>query len=285
MFKSDLAQSNLNKWNYAAAFLHTILAVYILQNVVNKKVTKFEFKYKTIQDPASDLDYAMDIEPGSETSIKSLTFAFFAITAVAHILYATDFFGRGFYSSAIFGQGWNPYRWFEYSVTAGLMIYIIALVAGAKESSQALVAALIVPGLMLQGLTVERELKQNELALWSQGHGSKPEIDQVLVWANFAPAWLFFGLKWFIIFGAFFKLKADLEDEGKTLDPKITQLVWIQFIAFSLFGVIQTIQVYGWSTKRGNFSQVPYIQFEKAYIFLSLVAKAALGISVARLLN
>ncbi len=276
----------MSTWNYAAALLHLILAFYVISNVSDKKVTKYEFEYKATESPASDLDYAMDIKPASETSIKVLTVAFFLITCFAHVLYATDFFGRGYYKHVIYGQGWNPYRWFEYSATAGLMIYIIALVAGAKESSQALVAALIVPGLMLQGLTVERELKQNDLAKWAANDVKvKPKVDNILIWANFAPAWFFFGLKWFIIFGAFNKLQSDLEKEGKTLDSKIIQLVWIQFIAFSLFGVIQSFQVYGWATKRGNFAQVPYVEFEKAYIILSLVAKAALGFSVARILT
>jgi hypothetical protein len=139
---------------------------------------------------------------------------------------------------------------------------------------------------MLQGLTVERELKQNDLAKWASGErAAKPKVDEVLVWANFLPAWFFFGLKWFIIFGAFYKLQNDLALEDKVLDDKIIQLVWIQFIAFSLFGLVQSVQVYGWTAKKGNFAQAPFVQFEKTFIVLSFLAKAALGFSVARILT
>ena len=249
----------------------------------------FEFNYLTNESPASDLDYDMDLTKvdGDGVSIKNLVITFFAITSLFHIAYATDMFGRGGYYSAVFGQGWNPIRWFEYSITASIMIYIISIVAGAKEKSTALVAALLTPGIMLQGLTVERELKQNQLELWATGQSPyKPDVDAVLIWANFAPAWFFFGIKWFIIFNAYLKLRNDLKNDGKTIDPKITQLVITQFIAFSLFGVVQSVQIYGWTTQKGNWSsRQAYITFEKMYIGLSFVAKAALGLSVARLLN
>ena len=268
--------------------MHAGFALYSC-SLKNKKVKLFEFNYKTNESPASDLDYDMDLTKidGPVVSIKNLVIAFFVITSFAHVAYATDIFGRGGYYSNVFGQGWNPIRWFEYSITASIMIYIISIVAGAKEESTALVAALLTPGIMLQGLTVERELKQNQLAAYSAGLAPRPNVDNVLIWANFAPAWFFFGIKWFIIFNAYLKLKNDLKNESpsKTIDPKITQLVVSQFILFSLFGVVQSVQIYGWAFKGSWSSRQAYITFEKMYIGLSFVAKAALGLSVARLLN
>lgn len=280
--------SSLATWNWTAAALHAGFALYAT-TLEDKRVKLFQFGYDVATSPASDLDYDLKVteNEGDGVSIKALVFAFFAITSLAHVAYATDFFGHGGYYNRVLGFGWNPVRWIEYSITAAIMIYVIAIVAGAKEQSTALVATLIVPGLMLQGLTVERELKQNELAKWSRGRSSKkPDVDSVLIWANFAPAWFFFGIKWYIIWSAYLKLRSDLKSAGKEIDPKITQLVLIQFIAFSLFGVVQSIQVYGWTAPRGNWSsRQTYETFEKMYISLSFLAKAALGISVARLLN
>jgi hypothetical protein len=140
---------------------------------------------------------------------------------------------------------------------------------------------------MLQGLTVERELHQNELASWSSGRSkSRPTVDPYLVWFNFFPAWFFFALKWYIIWNSYATLKADLEAAGQPLDPRITDLVWIQFVAFVSFGVVQAVQVYSWQRREpGHWSQASYVAYEKAYIALSFVAKFALGLSVARLLN
>lgn len=271
---------SLQSWNYAAVVLHIGMLIYVF-TIPNKNVTLYKFKYEVDTSPSSDLDYALTTEEGKKTSIKPFVLLFFGITAIAHLLYALNFWG---YEAAIENFGWNPLRWFEYSLTASLMIYVIAIVAGAKEESTALTAALITPGLMLQGLTVEREIHQNALAAWASFQAPKPDIDPVLVWANFLPAWFFFGLKWFIIFHAYNVLKKQLKEEGKTIDPKITQLVFIQFACFSVFGIIQTCQIYGWWTKtRGHWSQGRFIMYEKAYIVMSFLAKALLGFSVARL--
>lgn len=276
----------LSTWNWVAAALHSGFALWAL-SLPTKKVTLYDFKFDVSVVPASDLDYALETQPGGTVDLKALVVAFFSVTALAHVAYATDIFGRGGYARAVTGYGWNPYRWLEYSVTASIMIFVIAVVAGAKETSQALVAALLTPGLMLQGLTVERELQQNATAAWASGAVSKrPTVDPVLVWFNFAPAWFFFALKWYIIWNAYLILKQDLDAAGRPLDPRITELVTIQFVGFTLFGVIQSFQVYGWVTNtRGHWTQAPYIGYEKAYIVLSLVVKAALGLSVARLLS
>jgi len=277
---------SLSKWNWTAAILHACFAIWV-STLPNKKVTTYKFHYVVNEmSPVSDLDYALDLQQSRQFSLRDPTILFFAITSFAHVAYATDMFGKGGYNSSVFEFGWNPWRWFEYSVTAGIMVYIIALVAGAKEDSTALVAALITPGLMLQGLTVERELHQNELADWTNGlSNTKPEVDPILIWANFGPAWFFFALKWYIIFNAYMELKKELKGQGKDLDERITQLVYIQFVAFSLFGVVQTAQIYTWiNSAKGKQKGIYYITYEKSYIVLSFLAKAALGISVARLL-
>ena len=279
---------SLETWNWTAAILHASFAIWVT-TLPNKKVSTFKFTYKVDEDPVSDLDYELDLQNSKQVSLRDPCVIFFALTSIAHVAYATDFFGRGGYKSSVFGLGWNPWRWLEYSITASIMIYVIALVAGAKEDSTALVAALITPGLMLQGLTVEREIKQNEFADWTRSSKATSEdVDPILVWSNFGPAWLFFALKWYIIFNAYFQLKKELKDQGKPLDSRITSLVYIQFVAFSLFGVVQTAQVYSWvslSRDTSNGKASYYIAYEKAYILLSFLAKAALGISVANLLR
>lgn len=268
---------SLQVWNVLAAVLHASFALWTLTKP-EKNVTQYKLTFATSATPSSDLDYAVETEAAGSVGLRKLSVAFFAITSLAHIVYATDFFGKKWYSSAIYGYGWNPFRWIEYSVTAALMIYVIAVVAGAKEQTNALAAALLTPGLMLQGLTVERELHQNALA-----KGKQPSIDPVLIWFNFAPAWLFFGIKWYIIWSAYFQLQSDLKADGKVLDSRIQRLVTIQFIGFTLFGLLQTLQVSGWSNKT-RFRTLRYESYEKAYIGLSFVVKAALGLSVASLL-
>jgi hypothetical protein len=278
-------------WNGIACALFLGFTIWSF-TLPSASITLYTFAFDTSVSPPSDLDYPQTLKPYGTTNIKPFVVLFFAITALAHLLYATDFgfvFRKGSpqgpYRSAVYGYGWNPYRWLEYSITASLMIWVISVVAGAKEWSTALLATLITPGLMFQGLTTERALHQNAIAKYSEGLRGKPKDDAIIVWANFLPAWLFFGLKWFIILNAYFVLDNELKAAGKAIDPRITQLVWIQFVGFSLFGIVQTVQVYGWVGPYRNFAATTYDYYEKAYIVLSFVAKAALGISVARLLS
>lgn len=267
---------SLTAWNGVAAAAHAILALWST-TLPNKSIQLYKFAFDTSVPQPNDIDYPQKLDPGITVNLKPFVILFFAITSLAHVWYALDVGGK--YSYQVQGFGWNPYRWFEYSITASLMIFVISIVAGAKELSTALVATLITPGLMFQGFTTEREIHQNALAA-----GKKTGTDSSILWGNFIPAWAFFALKWYIIFNAYATLKSDLGAAGITLQASITQLVFIQFVAFSLFGVVQSIQVYGWARP----SAPRYWRFEtyeKMYIALSFVAKIALGLSVANLLN
>jgi hypothetical protein len=53
----------------------------------------------------SRVDIPVTLENDATVDLKSIVIAFFAITSVAHLLYATDFFGKGWYSSQIMGFG------------------------------------------------------------------------------------------------------------------------------------------------------------------------------------
>lgn len=133
---------------------------------------------------------------------------------------------------------------------------------------------------MFQGFTIEREIHQNLLIK----DFAAAKVDAILVWGNVAPAWILYALKWYLIFNALTSLQKDVKNQtGTDLNGKITWLVWLQFVFFTLFGVVNAVQVYLWAVKSPN--NVPYIQFEIAYIWLSLIAKVGLGLSVANLLN
>jgi hypothetical protein len=60
---------------------------------------------------------------------------FFALTAYAHIFYATDGFGRGSYSKVV-AEGWNPYRWAEYGISASVMSVLIGYALGVTDLAQ-----------------------------------------------------------------------------------------------------------------------------------------------------
>jgi hypothetical protein len=278
----------LQKWNYGAAALHlgAAIAASVLLKSKSKRIVqmtrqKFDANASTeLSD--SRVDIPVTLENDATVDLKSIVIAFFAITSVAHLLYATDFFGKGWYSSQIMGFGWNPFRWVEYSLSASLMIYLISAVSGTKDQVSAVSAALITPGLMINGFTVERALKQNALSSWtSKLVGIKPEIDADIVFSNILPGWALFGVHWYIILSNYTKLASEAKAANQDLDPSVTFMVFSQLIFFSLFGAIQSYQVYRWFTSRESRAEPSYIAYEKAYIVLSAVTKLLLAGTVA----
>ena len=276
----------LSKWNYAAAGLHATAAL-VTYFVLNKKEKRLVDTTRTKFDDAapasaSRVNIPVEIEYNSTVDLKGIVVGFFLITSAAHFLYANDFFGRGWYSSQVLGFGWNPFRWIEYSLSAGIMIYLISIVSGTKDQVSALSAALITPGLMINGFTTERALRQNEISAWSQNPSTeKPRIDKEIVLSNLLPAWFLFGVKWYIILSNYSKIAKEAKDAGKPLDGSVTFLVFSQLFFFSIFGFIQTYQCYRFFTLREGRTEPMYISYEKAYIVLSAVTKLFLAATVA----
>ena len=271
----------LKTWNYAAFAIHliaTIVTLSILQDKSKRTVQMTRLKFNEDETTESRVDIPVELENESVIDLKYLVVAFFAITAAAHLLYATDFFGKGWYSSQVLGFGWNPYRWVEYSLSASLMIYLISAASGTKDQVTAISAALITPGLMINGFTNERALKQNALHDWSVDNSlPKPDIDATIVWSNLGPAWFLFAVHWYIILSNYSKLVQEAKDAGKPIDESVRVMVYSQLVFFSLFGVIQTYQVYRWATSRKGRTEASFIAYEKAYIVLSTVTKLVLA--------
>jgi hypothetical protein len=272
----------LRTWNYVAAALHLGAAVYTsvsLKNRSRRIVDVFRLQFDETQPQSeSRVDIPVKIQTQDRVDLKILVVAFFIVTSIAHFLYATDFLGRGWYSSQVLGFGWNPYRWVEYSISAGLMIYLISIASGTKEQISAISNALITPGLMVNGFTNERALQQNALHDWSlKPETTRPKVDALIVWSNIIPAWILFFVHWFVILSNYSKLSKEAKDEDKPLDKSVGFMVYSQLLFFSLFGVIQTYQVFRWRTLKPGRIEPSFIVYEKVYIVLSAITKLLLA--------
>jgi len=276
---------SLRRWNYGASALHlaaAVAAALLLKNKAKREVQTTRLKFDAAVQSTSRVDIPVELEDDRKVDLKFIVVAFFGITSAAHFLYATDFFGRGWYSSQVLGFGWNPFRWIEYSLSAGLMIYLISVASGTKDQVSAVSAALITPGLMINGFTTERALQQNAIHDWSINPSQpKPKVDNEILFSNLLPAWFLFGVKWYIILSNYSKLAKEAKDAGKPLDNSVTTMVFSQLVFFSIFGVIQTYQVYRWFTSRDGRTEPSFIQYEKVYIGLSAITKLALAATVA----
>jgi hypothetical protein len=202
---------------------------------------------------------------------------FFAITAYAHIFYATDGFNTGKYSRVI-SEGWNPYRWVEYGLSASVMTVLIAYELGIKDSNHLMSLVFINVAMQTCGFLVENALIQ-------------PHINPTAVKGATTVGWLLLLGMWVPILYAFSTIVKDVNEyfKGKT-EPdgpaagkpiKVPGFVWfiiiVQLFNFSSFGLIQMGQVRDTLAGRPK----PYDVYESRYLTLSFAGKLALASGLA----
>lgn len=275
---------SLSLWNYSAAVLHLVAAI-VTSIVLKKKSSRIvqmsRLKFDNEKVKQSRIDIPVSLEDDAKVDLKFFVVFFFAFTSLAHFLYATDFFGLGWYSSQVLKRGWNPFRWAEYSISAGAMVYLISIASGTKDQVSAITSGLLVPSLMINGFTTERELNQNVIHEWSlQPTMKKPDIDPYIILSNLIPAWFLFATNWYIILSNYYKLSEEAKAAGKPFDTSVNFMVYSQLGFFTLFGLIQTYQVYRWYTLKRGRIEPSFIAYEKAYIILSAITKLLLAITV-----
>jgi len=132
--------------------------------------------------------------------------AFFLITALAHFLYAWDpvipglsKYGFGFYSYAVRAEGWNPYRWFEYALSASLMSVILGSLQGTGEITSILFMAGVTGAMQFSGFVVESLMKKTTVDIFGG-------IFKQAIVGSTVSAWVLFVFLWFANLYSFFVL-------------------------------------------------------------------------------
>jgi len=199
---------------------------------------------------------------------------FFAITAFAHLFYYTDGFKTGAYTKVIL-QGWNPYRWAEYGVSASVMSVLIGYVLGITEFPMLANLALITAGMQASGYVVESALRQ-------------PIINRDVVLGATVGGWLLFTAMWGPLLYTFWSRVNDVNlnykgiiDSASGKPLKVPNFVWfivaIQLYNYASFGLIQLKQV------RAAFKDMPisFPKIEADYLKLSFAGKLGLASGIA----
>jgi hypothetical protein len=188
---------------------------------------------------------------GSQTvTLFNLSFAwaiagFFALSALAHFIVA----GPGWASYQVqLGKGRNPYRWLEYSLSASIMIVLIAMLVGINNIA-ALVALTGVNASMI-GFGWMQERYE------APGEGLGPFwigcIAGIVLWVAIA----------IYLFGP-----------GANAHPP----GFVYGIFFSLFAFFNCFAVNQWLQYKQVGRWKDYLIGERAYVTLSLIAKSLLA--------
>ena len=175
--------------------------------------------------------------------------AFLLLAAVDHLGVISQP-ARGWYAANV-ARGINPARWWEYSISASLMIVLIAMLSGIREGTALLALFGVNAAMILFGLAMERA---NE--------GPGPVDWRPFVYGCLAGAvpWLAIGLQ-----------LAVAQGEGDGV-PGFVVAIFV-----SLFVLCNGFAVTMWLQYRGRGRWADPVRAERAYLVLSLVAKSVLA--------
>jgi hypothetical protein len=208
-------------------------------------------------------------EQYSNVDIKVLQGAlisFFLITGSFHLFYYLS--GKnedGIYNKVIENRN-NYFRWIEYSITSTLMLYIIALTSGVKETNIYMTLFSINVSMIYTGQLVE-------VAARDGGDWKTPMIlGFVLLLSEFSVIARSF---WQRLSQVNSYLESNITDpltKGQTIPSWLNAMIIILFLFFSCFGFISLY---------GAYNNTPYESIEKWYLIASFGAKATLGVFIS----
>jgi hypothetical protein len=172
--------------------------------------------------------------------------AFPALSSINHLVsFATP---NGWYGDVLKKQV-NPLRWAEYSVSAGVMLWIVATLSGVVEIRSLVSIAILNAGLQYVGYLIEKAKAENAT-----------NTKQLLLLGFCIHVAI-----WVEIFISFYTIIGESDEEPP---PAVYTIIIIMFLLFTSFGLLSSLWVFD---KVKTFEQL-----EKGYIILSLVSKTFL---------
>lgn len=195
--------------------------------------------------PLQNLGWASEVVWEHDYQLGWLVPAFPTLSALNHI-YASTHSG----ATHILEAKENPVRWAEYAVTSSLMLWIIATLAGVLDVGVLSGLMLLNSCMILFGLVLEKMKKRGATH-------EQLKLPLLLV------VGLFIGT-WIPVLTSF----QTVVDTTDGVPPAVYSIIWIQFLLFASFGVMQSMYL---------FDVVTYEQAELGFVGLSLSSKTLLA--------
>lgn len=235
--------SNLRTWNLAVGILHLVSGTLLLLLASDASLPVYG---SYIDGPPASAELNSG-DPLFDLPFAAATAAFLYLAAIDHLIVAGP--ARGWYERGL-ARGRNYARWAEYSISASLMVVLIAMLSGIWELT-ALIAIFGANAAMI-GFG----------ALMERGSRAGPDADWWPFWigsvAGVVP-WIAIGFQ---------LARADAE---AGVPGFVVGIFFSLLFLFSLFPLNMYLQYRG----VGRWSD--YLVGEKTYIVLSLTAKTALA--------
>ncbi len=238
--------TRLRTWNAVMAVLHFLqgIAMVLLAEGVLWPMTRTRYGF----DPQTETIFPEAVS-FIDVNLPLLVAGFLFISAIAHTIVSTVRYDQYI---AYLDRGMNPYRWYEYSVSASLMIVVIAMLAGIWDLGTLVGLFGLVAVMNLAGLLMEQ---RNE---------STAELDWTPYWVGVVAGLV----PWVVIAITFVGTVTASDGQFPTFVIYIYASIFVFFNLFALNMVLQYLEISRWED---------YLFGEKTYVVLSLVAKSALA--------
>ncbi|WP_233572031.1 heliorhodopsin HeR [Halosegnis longus] len=238
--------TRLRLWNAVMAILHFLqgVAMVIVAEQVLWPITRTRYGFN----PETETIFPETVS-FIDANLPLLVAAFLFISAFAHAAIATVLYDR--YVEYL-DRGMNPYRWYEYSVSASLMIVVIGMLAGVWDLGTLVGLFALVAVMNLCGLLMEQRNESTE------------EIDWTPYWVGSIAGLV----PWVVIAITFIGSVTASSGEFPQFVIYIYVSIFVFFNLFALNMALQYLEVSRWKN---------YLFGEKMYVLLSLVAKSVLA--------
>ena len=202
-------------------------------------------------------------------TLQTMLVSFFLITGSFHLSYylgsGDESESNGWYTRSINNQN-NFFRWIEYSITSTLMLYIIALTSGVKDTGVYISLFSMNVAMIYTGQLVE-------VAVRDGGDWQTPMIlGFLLLFSEFAVIARTFWGRLSQVNNYLSNNTTNPLTKGQTIPTWINTMIIVLFLFFSTFGFISLY---------GAYNNTQYETIEKAYLISSFGAKATLGVFIA----
>ena len=235
----------LNRFNFVMAALHALqaVAVLVLSRNFSLPISTSFLSFNQATQSLSPASTALFNLP-----LPWLVAGFFFLSAIFHLVIGTVY--RSTYESNL-GKGLNRARWFEYSLSASIMIVAISLLVGIYDLGSLMMLFALVAGMNLMGLVMEVHNQTTKKTNW------------LSYWIGC----LLGAVPWLVVALYLYSGYAN-----GSAAPTFVYWIFVSiFIFFNCFAINMWLQY----KKIGPWKN--YLYGERAYMILSLVAKSLLA--------
>jgi len=236
----------LRIYNFSMGLLHLAqgIVMYLLSNDFSLPVTTLYLKFDT-----ATTSLGQNLQVLGNIRLGPLVAGFLFISAFAHFFVST--IGFNLYKRDI-GNGLNRARWYEYALSASLMIVIISMLVGVYDMSSLILIFFVNAAMILFGMTMELYNKPSD----------SPD------WRPFVYGSIMGLIPWVVIALYLFGTESTAGTSVPTFVYGIFASLFVFFNVFAINMVLQYKKIGPWKD---------YVFGERVYIVLSLLAKSALA--------